>query len=106
MLTVKLEMIKEYIVEAQSEMDAFFLAKEDIKRENLKIPYETNVEEILCRDIKDLSDGYKKIKVKITFNIKIPAEDGVIGMEQIENIKDVYFPIAYIKNIRSKRNKV
>lgn len=105
MLTVKLEMIKEYIVKAQSEMDAFFLAKEDIKRENLKIPYETNVEEILCHDIKDLSDGYKKIKVKITFNIKIPAEDGVIGMEQIENIKDVYFPIAYVKSIRSKRKK-
>lgn len=106
MLRVKLEMIKEYIVEAQSEMDAFFLAKGDIKRENLKIPYETNVEEILCHDIKDLSDGYKKIKVKITFNVKIPTEDGMIGMEQIENIKDVYFPIAYVKTIRSKCKKV
>lgn len=106
MITVKLEMIKEYIVEAQSEMDAFFLAKEDIKRENLKIPYETNVEEILCHDIKDLSDGYKKIKVKITFNVKIPAEDGVTGMKQIEGIKDVYFPVAYVKSIRSKRKKM
>ena len=96
-MKINLEMRKRYIAEASSEIEAYTIARKELKKMLKKAPVNLEIDEIVMHRCEDFGEEYKQVEMGAKFNITIMEN---IGIGYIEEIKNKYFPTAEILHFR------